>query len=106
MRTPRYYGSKDHNHDEIADTFRAAGCSVTDTERAGITGWPDMVVGCAGVNHLVEVKNRKTAYGRAGLNPDQTVFNRDWRGEKVHEVATVDEAISLVQRWRGVYRHG
>jgi len=101
----RYAGSRDHNHEEIADTFRLCGCSVTDTERTGIAGWPDLVVGCIGVNHLVEIKNPATHYGRAGLNAQQSSFSRDWRGEKVHKVSTRDEAITLVQTWRKAFSH-
>lgn len=96
----KFSGSKDHNHDVIADTFRALGCTVTDTAYTGIPGWPDLVVGCVGVNHLVEVKNPATRYGRNGLNAEQTVFNRDWRGEPVHVVTTPDDAIALVKAWR------
>ncbi len=91
---------KDGNHDEIANTFRRLGCSVIDTHLPPVPGYPDKLVGCVGVTHLVETKNRDTAYGRAGFNDNQTAFARDWRGSPVHLVTTPDEAIALVQRWR------
>ncbi|UHQ21910.1 hypothetical protein LVB77_14675 [Lysobacter sp. 5GHs7-4] len=92
--------SKDANHDEIVEHFELLGCSVAELHNAGLPGWPDTVVGCIGVNHLVEIKNPATAYGRRGLNPNQQHFSRDWRGEKVWAVCSTDEATALVQNWR------
>ncbi|WP_141233353.1 hypothetical protein [Lysobacter antibioticus] len=80
--------------------FEELGCSVVELHHAGIPGFPDLVVGCLGVNHLVEVKNPDTAYGRAGLNANQQTFNRDWRGERMFAVSSLDEAAALVQNWR------
>ena len=71
-----------------------------DTVSTGISGFPDLVVGCVGRNHLVEAKNPKTAYGRRGLNDNQTAFARDWRGERIFTVSSEDEVIALVQNWR------
>lgn len=96
----KYRGSRDLNHETRADEFRALGCTVTDTDNTGIPGWPDLVVGCIGVNHLVEIKNPDTAYGRKGMTADQTTFNRDWRGERVTVVETTDDVINLVAVWR------
>lgn len=93
-------GRKDDNHDQIVARFRALGCTVLELVRSGIPGFPDLVVGCIGRTHLVEVKNLNTAYGRAGLNSNQTTFARDWRGEKPFAVTSEDEAIVLIQNWR------
>ena len=92
--------SKDRNHDAIASHFRALGCSVIETHNAGIAGFPDLVVGCIGHNRLVEVKNPETRYGKAGFNDNQTLFNRDWRGERMYQVSSTDEATAVVQNWR------
>lgn len=92
--------SKDKNHDPIVAVFRQAGNSVAELVSTGLPGWPDTVVGCVGVNHLVEIKNPETAYGRAGLNGNQTAFAQEWRGERVWTVSTTDEALALVQNWR------
>lgn len=98
MRSPR--ARKDGNHNEIVATFLATGCSVAETIATGIPGFPDLVVGCIGTDHLVEDKNRKTRYGRAGLNANQRKFADSWRGGKVEEVGTPDDVIALVQKWR------
>lgn len=90
---------RDDNHNELVGVFRALGCTVFETDRVG-EGFPDVVVGCIGVNHLVEIKNPGTDYGRAGLNQKQKLFNDPWRGEKVVAVWTQDEVTALVANWR------
>jgi predicted transcriptional regulator len=95
----RHAAKRDENHQVIADRFRALGCSVFETHRVG-EGFPDLVVGCIGVNHLVEVKNPETRYGRAGFNGNQTTFNAAWRGNNVWLVCSEDEATAIVQNWR------
>lgn len=90
---------RDENQNTIADVFRALGCSVFETDRVG-EGFPDLIVGCLGVNHLVEVKSPETRYGRAGFNAHQLAFNQQWRGEDVALVCTEDEAVALVHNWR------
>lgn len=92
--------SKDGNHDNLVQHFEVLGCSVAELHNAGLAGWPDLVVGCIGRNHLVEIKNPDTAYGRAGLNGNQRHFSRDWRGGMVYTVSSADEATVLVQNWR------
>lgn len=95
-------GSRDRNHGELSKAFESLGCSVADLSLLGLPGWPDVVVGVQGRNHLVEFKNPETRYGRAGLNPDQQAFSRDWRGGKLFMVSTVDEAAALVRNLRAM----
>lgn len=93
----RYARRRDKNHGELQRAFEQLGCSVADLSGAGIPGWPDVVVGVAGRNHLVEFKNPETRYGRAGLNDNQQAFARDWRGGKLYAVSTVQEVAALVR---------
>ena len=95
----RRAAKRDANHADIVARFHALGCSVFETDRVG-DGFPDIVCGCIGVNHLVEIKNPETRYGRAGLNGNQTAFNNAWRGSKVWLVCSEDEATVVVQHWR------
>lgn len=90
----------DDNHHITVGHFLALGCSVTDTAGLGAPGFPDLVVGCCGVNHLVEVKNLETAYGRRGLAPQQTAYNDGWRGEAVELVTCLGDVEDLVRKWR------
>lgn len=96
----RCHTKKDGNHNVLVAHFRAMGCSVAELVSTGIPGWPDTVVGVCGVDRLVELKNPETAYGRRGLNDNQTAFARDWRGGKVHTVSDIDQVTALVNSWR------
>lgn len=96
----RSRSKRDGNHDELTKAFEALGCTVQDLSHAGVSGWPDVVVGCIGRNHLVEFKNPDTAYGRAGLNSNQREFAARWRGGQLFAVSTRDEVMALVQNWR------
>lgn len=94
------YSKKDNNHDALCKAFVKLGCSVAELHNAGIAGWPDLVVGCMGVNHLVEVKNPDTRYGQAGLNTNQQAFNRDWRGKPAEVTTSIHDVSALVAGWR------
>ncbi len=96
----KYARRRDGNHGQLTLAFLRMGCTVQDTSSAGLPGWPDAVVGCIGVDHLVEFKNPETRYGRAGLNANQSAFDRDWKGGPLHVVSTVDEVAALVGNWR------
>lgn len=91
---------KDANHNAIVRRFQQLGCSVIELHAIGIPGCPDLGVGLLGRTELVECKDPSTHYGRAGLNPNQTAFARDWRGGKVWLCSSEDEATALVQNWR------
>lgn len=86
---------RDANHNAVADTFRALGCSVFETDRVG-EGFPDLVVGMTGLNLLIEVKNPETHYGRGGLNKSQKNFNDAWRGDRMVVITSPDEAAAFV----------
>jgi len=90
----RYVHSRDANHNEVVAAFEEVFCSVFDAAPMGF-GFPDLVVGCAGITLLVEVK---TEHGR--LEKSQERFIRDWRGGKVHIVRSRDQAIDLAQATR------
>jgi len=96
----RTYSAKDGNHDALVAIFRRMGCTVLETIRTGIPGMPDLICGCLGKWHAVEIKNPDTAYGRKGLNANQTAFGRDNLGEPVFVVDSEDGVIALVNQWR------
>lgn len=91
---------RDGTHDARTKDFIDCGCTVVDLHATGIPGLPDICVGCLGLNHLVEIKDNSTAYGRAGLNANQSAFQRDWNGGPVYVVATLSDVIELVKLWR------
>lgn len=83
----------DANQAEIIAAFRALGCSVHDCSGVG-GGFPDLVVGCAGVNLLVECKT-----GEGTLTPDQVRFIGEWRG-LVYIIRSAQDAQDLVVQTR------
>ena len=46
---------KDRNHAAVVEAFRRAGCSVVVIDSAHPSGCPDLLIGAAGHDHLVEV---------------------------------------------------
>lgn len=92
-RMPASKGAPDANHGEICDTYRALGCSVHDTWQLGF-GFPDIVVGIAGVWALVEIKTED-----GELSASQLRFQRDARA-KVEVVRTVGDVTEHVTRVR------
>lgn len=97
-------GRADMNQKEIVSALEKMGASVLDCHNHG-HGMPDLIVGFRGKNHLVEIKNPANAYGRKGLNENQKQFAENWRGDKVHILRTIDDAIafmSILSTTRGV----
>jgi len=94
------HSKKDANHDELVAVFERLGCTVAQMHACGVAGFPDIAVGAIGRTWLVELKNPQSAYGRAGLNENQSAFARDWRGGKVYTACTENDVIALVQHWR------
>jgi Holliday junction resolvase len=80
---------RDSIEPEIVAALERAGCSVWNLNGKGV---PDLLVGRAGKNYLLEVKDPLT--GR--LTQDQIYWHRTWRG-KVHIVRSVDEALRAVE---------
>lgn len=79
----------DANQKEIVAVLRAAGCSVVSLHRVG-DGVPDLLVGRAGRNYLLECK----IPGR-GLNDKQQEWHRAWAGQRA-VVTTPEGALTAV----------
>ena len=82
----------DSNHRVIVQAFRALGCTVQSLAAVG-KGVPDLLVGFAGLNHLVEVK---VAKGKE--TPAQVKWAAMWR-TTVHLVRSVEDVQRLVKAW-------
>ena len=79
--TPRWAARVDENHTAIVKALRQIpGVTVADTSRAG-EGFPDLVVGRLGRNHLIELKNPDVEPARRKLTPAQREFRRTWTGQ-------------------------
>ena len=81
----------DENQAEIVAALRKCGCTVQSLAAVG-KGVPDLLVGRAGVNYLLEVKDGNKPKSARDLTPDELRWLHGWRGSAV-VVETVDEAL-------------
>lgn len=90
----RKRGKTDRNQTEIVQALRGVGCSVLSLASLG-KGAPDLLVGRAGENHLMEIKDSKQIPSKQALTPDEKEWHLKWSGT-VHVVKTVEEAFAIV----------
>lgn len=83
----------DANQAEIVRALREQGATVTHLHAVG-HGVPDLLVGWAGMNYLVEVKD-----GKGKLTPDETEWHQEWRGQVV-VIRSYEEAFQFIERER------
>lgn len=83
------HGKRDANQAEIVKALESVGASVLDLADVG-RGCPDLLVGYAGREWLIEVK---TPTGK--LTPDEVAFARDWHGA-VHVAHSPEEALAVI----------
>ena len=84
----------DTNQAQIVAELRKAGCTVQHLHAIG-QGTPDLLVGYAGTNYLLEVKDGAKSPSRRKLTPDEEEWHRRWGGQ-VAVVATSAEALAAV----------
>jgi hypothetical protein len=84
----------DANHHEIIEALRRVGCTVRSLASVG-RGCPDVLVGRAGSNWLLEIKDGAKPPSARKLTPDEQAFFNSWRGQ-VALVASVQEALDIV----------
>lgn len=80
---------KDLNQTPIAEALYDAGLSVQFLHTVG-AGCPDLLVGRAGVNYLLELKS-----ARGKLTPAELAWHLTWRGQ-VAVVRTIEEALRVL----------
>ena len=86
---------RDKNHAQIVGALRNAGCSVQDLAAVG-GGVPDILVGRAGRNLLLEIKDGSLVPSARSLNAKQTAWHRSWLGH-VAVVLSVEDALRAVE---------
>lgn len=94
MNRRGHAGRTDENHLEISAALLAAGCSVQSLSVVGL-GCPDIIVGYAGINILIEIKNPRNKPSDRALTPDEKKWHARWKGS-VYTVETAEEALRLV----------
>lgn len=88
------YGRTDTNQDGIVSGLRKAGCSVQSLASVG-DGCSDLLVGRAGQNYLLEVKDGSRPPSERKLTPKQVTWHENWRGT-VSVVHDLEEALRAV----------
>jgi hypothetical protein len=68
---------KDANHAQIQAILERAGAVALDLSKLGY-GVPDLLIWFDRAYHLIEIKNPKTRYGKAGLNRRQSDWASSW----------------------------
>ena len=79
----------DANQPAIVAALRKAGCTVQHLHSVG-KGCPDLLVGRAGINYLIELKDGAKSASEQRLTPDQVVWHGEWGGSVV--VVNCEEA--------------
>jgi len=83
-------GRRDGNEREIIEALKQVGCDVR------YLNWPaDLLVGNAGRNYLLEVKDPEQPPSKRGLTTVEKEFHDNWRGQ-VAIVETIEEALEAV----------
>lgn len=84
----------DANQAEIVRALRQAGCTVQSLATVG-KGCPDLLVGKAGRNWLLEIKDGSKPPSARKLTDDENRWHAHWQGQ-VAVIEDVDQALRLV----------
>jgi hypothetical protein len=85
---------RDANQSAIVQRYRDYGCSAEDLGAVG-GGIPDLLIGCAGVTDLAEVK-----MPGEDLRASQRTFNDRWRGSRPWKIETFEDVEAHVMDMR------
>lgn len=98
MPRVRQAARTDSNQDELVKTIRALGASFFST--TAIAGQLDGVVGCAGIDIRVEIKDGAKPPSRRRLTEDEQKVFDEWRGRTPVILQSIDDVIELVNQLR------
>lgn len=89
----------DANQAEIVALLRKLGCSVQPIHMVG-RGVPDLLLGVAGKNFIVELKDGSKPPSARKLTPDETDWHQRWLGQ-VDIIESAAQAVEFVNKARG-----
>ena len=84
----------DANQSDIVDELRKVGCTVSPLSQAG-EGVPDLLVGRAGNNYLLEIKDGNKPPSAQKLTTKQRKWHKGWKGS-ASIVNSVEKALKAV----------
>lgn len=88
----------DANQPEIVSLLRRLGCSVQPIHMVG-RGVPDLLLGIAGRNFIVELKDGRKPPSARKLTPDEQEWHQNWLGQ-VDVIESEQQAVEFVNRVR------
>ena len=97
-RKVRQRAKRDANHNDLVKVFEALGASWFDTSQ--LPGELDGVVGVAGIDQRVEIKNGNNIPSKRKLTSEEADTFTEWRGRRPVVVESEEDAIILVNRLR------
>lgn len=84
----------DDNQNLIVRQLRRCGVSVAITSMVG-KGFPDLIIGRAGRNYLIELKDGSKSASRKQLTEDEQKFFDTWNGQ-VNKAESFDEIALII----------
>lgn len=93
----RYARNVDANQAAVVEAFRRAGATVLHLHTVG-GGCPDLLIGIAGVDVQVEIKDGRKPPSARKLTEAEDKHHRTWRGRRVEVVESATDALELVSR--------
>lgn len=87
----RKHGRTDGTQAEIVSVLRRLGATVQSLASVG-NGCPDLLVGYARANYLLEVKDGNLPPSKRKLTPDEARWAETWSGDPVQLVGSAKEA--------------
>lgn len=85
----------DSNQVEIVRALVSMQCTVVHLHTLG-KGVPDILVGCRGINVLVEIKDGRKALSKRKLNAMQIEWHANWQGQAPVVISNLDDVCDLV----------
>lgn len=83
----------DKNQPFIVSAFRKLGYSVLHLHMVG-RGCPDIAVGKAGKNYLIEIKDGEEVPSKRKLTPQEQEFHNDWKGQ-IAIIESLDDVMNF-----------
>lgn len=85
---------RDANEDQVVSALEACGAFV---KKINGSGEFDLLVWYRGYTLLLEVKDGRKPPSAQALTPAEEKFHRDWPGNNLHIVNSVDSALALLK---------
>ena len=95
MNRRGHAGKVDQAQAPIVEALLKLGCSVQSLAQVG-DGCPDLLIGVAGINFLLEIKEPNAQFTDA-----QKKWHRDWKG-RAHVCRSIDDAQAVTTFYRGI----